>query len=122
VCREFGNDALFFSKILLVHLQNSAAVYLGRTKQEGSFKRNFHGVGGAILGNHFLFPVRIPCMNSWAGRVSEQIDAFDEAITKRRALDKSLFTGESRYDFRAERTTHRLDRARRRQGACADEP
>jgi hypothetical protein len=51
-------------------------------------------------------------MNSWASRISEQIDAFDEAMTKRRALDKCMFTGERRYDSGAKRNTHRLDRAR----------
>jgi hypothetical protein len=102
----------------------SAAVYPGRTKQEGSLKGNSMGLGGVILDNHFLFPVHISDMNRWPGRVSEQIDVLDEAITKRRALDKSVFAGGRRYDSRAERFKEytQTGSCRQRQGACADEP
>ena len=107
------DDALSFSKVLQVHLQNFSRGVSWAHQAGGVFKRKFYGVGGVILDNRFLLPVHIPYMNSWASRISQQIDAFDEAITERRALDKCVFTGEWRYDSGAERNTHSLDRARK---------
>jgi len=82
-----------------VHLQNFSGGVSWAPQAGGVFKRKFHVVGGVILDNRFRFPVYIPYMNSWARRISEKIDAFDEAITKRRALDKSVFTAERWYGF-----------------------